>query len=316
MTCVSDSGRQTNRGLWRHHVTDTVEIAGRRVGDDEPSFVVAEIGINHNGDLPLARKLISAAVTASCDAVKFQKRTVDVVYSKDELERPRDSPFGSTNGDLKRGLEFDEEAFAAIDEYCRMLGINWFASCWDEAAVDFVERFGPPCYKIASASLTDDALLRHHRRYDRPIILSTGMSELEEIDHAVEVLGTHNLVLLHATATYPSQPAELNLRAIPMLRERYGVPVGYSGHEVGLATTVAARALGACMIERHITLDRAMWGSDQAASVEPFGFQRLVRDIRAIESALGDGVKVVYDSEIPVLEKLRRVGLRRFATVN
>jgi N-acetylneuraminate synthase len=297
-------------------VIDTVEIGGRRVGHDEPSFVVAEIGINHNGDISLARKLISAAVTAGCDAVKFQKRTVDVVYSREELDRPRESPFGTTNGHLKRGLEFDKDAFSAIDEYCRMLGIVWFSSCWDEASVDFLEQFDPPCYKIASACLTDDGLLRHHRRYRRPILLSTGMSELGEIDHAVEVLGTDDLVLLHATSTYPSQPAELNLRAIATLRERYGVPVGYSGHEVGLSTTVAARALGACMIERHITLDRAMWGSDQAASVEPFGFQRLVRDIRAVESALGDGVKVVYDSEIPVKEKLRRVGLRRVATAN
>jgi N-acetylneuraminate synthase len=276
--------------------------------------VVAEIGINHNGELGLARKLISAAVTAGCDAVKFQKRTVDVVYGTDELARPRESPFGATNGDLKRGLEFTRDDFAAIDEYCRLLGIMWFSSCWDEASVDFVAEFEPPCYKIASASLTDDALLRYHRGFDRPVILSTGMSELDEIDHAVDVLGTHDLVLLHSTSTYPSQPAELNLRAIATLRERYGVPVGYSGHEVGLATTVAARALGACVIERHITLDRAMWGSDQAASVEPFGFQRLVRDIRAVESALGDGVKVVYDSEIPVQEKLRRVGLRRVRT--
>jgi N-acetylneuraminate synthase len=293
---------------------DAVDIGGHRVGHDEPCFVVAEIGINHNGDLGLARKLISAAVTAGCDAVKFQKRTVDVVYAAEELARPRESPFGPTNGDLKRALELDAEAFDAIDEYCRMLGIAWFASCWDEASVDFIERFEPPCYKIASASLTDDDLLRHHRQYGRPIILSTGMSSLQEIDRAVDVLGTDDLVLLHATSTYPSQPAELNLRAIGTLRERYGVPVGYSGHEVGLSTTVAARVLGACMVERHITLDRAMWGSDQAASVEPFGFQRLVRDIRTVESALGDGVKVVYDSEIPVQEKLRRVGLRRFAT--
>lgn len=292
---------------------ETVEIAGRRVGHDEPSFVVAEIGINHNGDLGLARKLISAAVTAGCDAVKFQKRTVDVVYTEEELAKPRESPFGTTNGELKRGLEFDAEAYAAIDEYCRMLGIIWFASCWDEASVDFLEPFDPPCYKIASASLTDDDLLRHHRRYGRPIILSTGMSSLEEIDHAVEILGAEDLVLLHATSTYPSQSSELNLRAIPILRERYGVPVGYSGHEVGLSTTVAARALGACMIERHITMDRAMWGSDQAASIEPFGFQRLVRDIRAVESSFGDGVKVVYESEIPVRDKLRRVDPRRFA---
>jgi N-acetylneuraminate synthase len=284
-------------------VTDCVDIAERRVGSDEPCFIVAEIGINHNGDLGLARKLISAAVAAGADAVKFQKRTVDVVYTRAELDKARESPFGTTNGDLKRALEFDEDSFAAIDEYCRMYGIMWFASCWDEASIDFLERFDPPCYKIASASLTDDDLLRYHRQFGKPIILSTGMSELEEIDHAVEVLGTE-------TSTYPSPPAELNLRALGKLRERYGVPVGYSGHEVGLATSVAARALGACMVERHITLDRAMWGSDQAASIEPLGFQRLVKDIRAVEEALGDGTKVVYDSEIPVREKLRRVGLR------
>lgn len=295
-------------------MVETVEIAGRPVGDDAPCFVVAEIGINHNGDLDLARKLVTAAVSAGCDAVKFQKRTVDVVYTREELERPRESPFGATNGDLKRGLEFGREEFEAIDEYCRTLGIAWFASCWDEGSVDFIEAFDPPCYKIASASLTDDGLLRHHRRYGRPLILSTGMSDLEEIDHAIGVLGTEDLVLLHATSTYPSQPSELNLRAIGMLRDRYDVPVGYSGHEVGLAPSIAARALGACMIERHITMDRSMWGSDQAASVEPSGVARLVKDVRAVESALGDGIKVVYDSEMPIREKLRRVDTRRDAS--
>jgi N-acetylneuraminate synthase len=288
----------------------TVRIGERLVGSEQPTFIVAEIGINHNGDVDLARKLIAAAAGAGCDAVKFQKRTIEVVYSEEELVRPRESPFGDTNGDLKRGLELGEEEYRAIDEYCRVLGIQWFASCWDEGSVDFIQAFSPPCYKIASASLTDDALLRHHRTYGRPIIQSTGMSDLDEIDHAVDVLGTDDLVLLHATSTYPSDLSELNLRVIVALRERYGVPVGYSGHEVGLATTLAAHVLGACMIERHITLDRAMWGSDQAASVEPLGFQRIVRDVRAIESALGDGKKVVYDSEIPVREKLRRVGGR------
>jgi N-acetylneuraminate synthase len=288
----------------------TVRIGERFVGSEQPTFVVAEIGINHNGDVDLARKLIAAAAGAGCDAVKFQKRTVDVVYREEELARPRESPFGDTNGDLKRGLEFGQDEYRAIDEYCRVLGIQWFASCWDEDSVDFIEAFSPPCYKIASASLTDDALLRHHRTYGRPIILSTGMSDLDEIDHAVDVLGTDDLVLLHATSTYPSTPTELNLRVIAALRERYDVPVGYSGHEVGLATTLAAHVLGACMVERHITVDRAMWGSDQAASVEPLGVMRMVRDMRAIESALGDGKKVVYESEIPVREKLRRVGGR------
>ena len=287
----------------------TVSIGSRIVGEGQPCFIVAEIGINHNGDLDTARKLISAAMLAGCDAVKFQKRTVDVVYTPQELAQPRPNPFGATNGDLKRGLEFGPEQYRAIDEYCRLHNILWFASCWDEASVDFMEQFNPPCYKIASASLTDDNLLRHHTRYGRPIILSTGMSTIEQIDHAVEILGSDNLVLMHATSTYPSQLEELNLKGISTLKERYGVPVGYSGHEVGLPTSVAATVMGACMIERHITLDRAMWGSDQAASVEPQGFAKLTRDIRAIEKAMGDGVKRVYESEVPVMNKLRRVGL-------
>lgn len=284
-----------------------VKIGSRWVGDGEPCFVNAEIGINHNGDVDIARKLISAAMLAGCDAVKFQKRTIEVVYTQDELAKPRESQFGTTNCDLKRGLEFDYERYRVVDEYCRSHNILWFASCWDEASVDFIEQFNPPCYKIASASLTDDNLLRHHQRYARPIILSTGMSTLEQIDHAVEVLGTKNLILMHCTSTYPSKVEELNLKAIQTLRERYNIPVGYSGHEVGLATTLAASVLGACMIERHITLDRAMWGSDQAASVEPHGFVRLVRDIRSIEKAMGDGVKRVYESEVPMMNKLRRV---------
>jgi len=284
-----------------------VKIGDRWVGDGEPCFIVAEIGINHNGDVGLARQLISAAVLARCDAVKFQKRTVDVVYSAEELARPRESPFGTTNGDLKRGLELGVEQYEAIAEYCSMHQVTWYASCWDAGSVDFMEQFNLPCYKVASACLTDDELLRHHRRMGRPIILSTGMSTLQQIDHAVDVLGTQDLILMHCTSTYPSQVDELNLRAIRALKERYGVPVGYSGHEVGLSTTVAAVALGACMVERHITLDRAMWGTDQAASVEPQGFARLVRDIRAVERAMGDGVKRVYDSELPIQQKLRRV---------
>ncbi len=285
-----------------------VRIADRRIGDGEPCCIVAEIGINHNGDVELACELIRKAARAGCDAVKFQKRTVDVVYSPEELARPRENPFGPTNGDLKRGLELGVEDYRAIDACCREHDLIWFASCWDEGSVDFIEPFNPPCYKIASASLTDDALLRHHRQCGRPVVLSTGMSTLEEIDHAIEVLGREDLILLHCTSTYPSQVKELNLRAMATLKQRYGVPVGYSGHEVGLATTVAAATLGAVMVERHITLDRAMWGSDQAASVEPQGFARMVRDIRTIEEAAGDGVKRVYDSEVPIREKLRRVG--------
>lgn len=289
-------------------MTARVKIGERWIGENEPCFILAEIGINHNGDIDIVRRLISAALLAGCDAVKFQKRTVELVYSADELATPRESPFGTTNGALKYGLEFDREAYQAIDAYCHQHNIMWLASCWDEPSIDFVAQFDPPCFKIASASLTNDALLRHHRTYGKPIILSTGMSTIEQIDHAVETLGTGDLILMHATSTYPSKPEELNLRAIQTLKERYQVPVGYSGHEVGLSTTVAATMLGACMVERHITLDRAMWGSDQAASVEPHGFARLVRDIRVVETALGDGVKRVYDSEVPIMKKLRRVG--------
>jgi N-acetylneuraminate synthase len=284
----------------------SVRLGNRPVGPGQPAFIVAEIGINHNGDLELARKLVDAAVAAGCDAVKFQKRTIELVYTAEELARPRESPYGTTNGDLKRGLEFGYDAYVELDRHCRRHGIPWFASCWDPRAVDFVEAFDPPCCKIASACLADDDLLHHHRSKGRPILLSTGMSSSEQIDHAVSVLAGGALVLLHCTSAYPSRIEELNLKVIPRLAERYDVPVGYSGHEVGLATTVAAVALGACVVERHLTLDRAMWGSDQAASVEPQGFSRLVRDIRAVERALGDGIKRVYDSECLARSKLRR----------
>lgn len=286
-----------------------VKIGDRLVGPGNPTYIVAEIGINHNGDVNLAKKLIDAAGDAGCSAVKFQKRTVDVVYTPEELARSRESPFGTTNGDLKRALEFGPDAYAEIDRHCRQVGISWFASCWDEASVDFIAQFNPPCFKIASASLTNDKLLSVHRALGKPIVLSTGMSSLEQIDHAVQVLGKENLVLLHCTSTYPAKLEELNLKVIPFLMERYDIPIGYSGHEVGLYTSLAAAVMGACFIERHITLDRAMWGSDQAASVEPPGFVRLIKDIRAIEIAMGDGVKRVFESEKPIMQKLRRVGL-------
>jgi N-acetylneuraminate synthase len=283
-------------------------IGNSPVGDGSPCYVIAEIGINHNGDLGLAKRLISVAVAAGCNAVKFQKRTVSVVYTPEELAKPRESPFGETNGDLKRGLEFGENEYREIDRYCRDVNIRWFASGWDEKSVDVIAQFDVPCYKVASASLTDDNLLRHTRAKGKPIILSTGMSTIAQIDRAVEVLGKRDLVLMHTTSTYPSAYPELNLKAIQTLKSRYGVPVGYSGHETGLPTTAAAVALGASLVERHITLDRAMWGSDHAASLEPSGITRLVRDIRLIESAMGDGVKRVFDSEQPIIQKLRRVG--------
>jgi N-acetylneuraminate synthase len=285
----------------------TVNIGNRLVGDGQPCFVVAEIGINHNGDINLAKKMMDAAIFTDCDAVKFQKRTVDVVYTPEELAKPRETPFGSTNGDLKYGLEFGQAEYDDIARHCRERDILWYASAWDEQSVDFLEKYNPVCYKIASASLTDDDLLRYHKQFKRPMIISTGMSTLEEIDHAVDILGTDDLIILHCTSTYPSKPEELNLKVMHTLRERYDVPIGYSGHEVGLAPSIAAATMGACMIERHITLDRAMWGSDQAASVEPQGFARMIKDIRAIETSMGDGVKRVYESEVPIRAKLRRV---------
>jgi N-acetylneuraminate synthase len=284
-----------------------VRMGERLLGPGHGVFVVAEIGINHNGDVELAKKLIDAAAAAGCDAVKFQKRTVEVVFTPEELSALRPSPFGRTNGDLKRALELGFDEYADIDRHCRRLNIPWFASCWDEPSVDFIQEFDPPCLKIASACLTDDDLLRHTRAAARPMLLSTGMSSPEQIDHAVNVTGDEALVLLHCTSAYPARVEELNLKVIPWLAQRYDVPVGYSGHEVGLASTLAAVALGACLIERHITLDRAMWGSDQAASVEVQGFARLVRDIRAVNQAMGDGVKRVYESESPARAKLRRV---------
>ena len=285
-----------------------VAIGDKLLGTGKPAYIIAEIGINHNGDLDLAKRLISVAHAAGCDAVKFQKRTIDIVYTAEELAKPRESPFGETNGDLKRGLEFGMEQYGEIAAYCRAIKMPWFASCWDAASVDFIARFDVPCYKIASASLTDDALLRRTRAVGKPVILSTGMSSVAEIDHAVEVLGTDDLVILHAVSTYPAQYDELNLRCIRTLAKRYGVPVGYSGHETGIPSSVAAVALGARCVERHITVDRALWGSDQAASLEPNGITRLVRDIRLVEQAMGDGVKRVLDRETPIIRKLRRVG--------
>jgi len=288
-------------------MVNIVKIGEKLVGDGEKTFVTAEIGINHNGDIELAKKLIDAAIDAGADAVKFQKRTVDVVYTKEELERPRENPFGDTNAHLKWGLEFGQKEYDEIHKYCNEKGILWFASCWDEDSVDFIDQYNPPCYKIASASLTDDDLLRHTRSKGKPIILSTGMSTMEEIQHAVDVLGLDDLVIKHSVSTYPMENKHANLLMIKTLRDIYpNIPVGYSGHERGITISVAAVAFGACMIERHITLDRAMWGSDHAASMEPKGLMLLVRDIRDFEDAKGDGIKRVLDEEIPIKKKLRR----------
>jgi N-acetylneuraminate synthase len=285
-----------------------VKIGDRWVGRGEPCFVIAEIGLNHNGDLKNAKKLIDAAALAGCDAVKFQKRTPELCVPPAQRNVERETPWGvMTYLEYRYRVEFGKEEYAEIDRYCKEKGIVWFASCWDEPSVDFIDEFAPACYKVASASLTDAKLLAHTRATGRPIMISTGMSTLEEIDAGAAQLDPDRLLIAHATSTYPCVPKELNLKMIGTLLERYDVPIGYSGHEVGLQTTCAAVVLGACFVERHITLDRSMWGSDQAASVEPGGFARLVRDIRIIEEALGDGQKRVYDSELPIRAKLRRV---------
>ncbi|MEV5599021.1 N-acetylneuraminate synthase family protein [Streptomyces sp. NPDC052496] len=284
-------------------------LGDRLVGPGRPVYVTGEIGINHNGDLENAFALIDAAADAGCDAVKFQKRTPEICTPRDQWDIERDTPWGRmTYIDYRHRVEFDEDGYRAIDEYAKKRSIAWFASPWDVESVAFLEKFDVPCYKVASASLTDDELLRAMRATGRTVILSTGMSTPKQIRHAVEVLGSDNIVLCHATSTYPAKAEELNLRMIHTLQAEYpNVPIGYSGHETGLQTTLAAVALGAAFVERHITLDRAMWGSDQAASVEPQGLTRLVRDIRTIEDSLGDGVKKVYESELGPMKKLRRV---------
>jgi len=286
-----------------------VHVRGREIGDGQPVFVVAEIGINHNGSLDLARQLIDGAAAAGCDAVKFQKRTPEICVPKDQWRVERDTPWGRLPYiDYRLKLEFSLDQYGEIDRHCRARRILWFASCWDEPSVDFIERFDPPLHKAASACLTDHDLLRRMRGTRRPLMLSTGMSTLDEIEQAIEVVGESDLLVAHATSTYPCPPHELNLRMIGTLTRLHpAVPIGYSGHETGLATTVAAVALGASFVERHITMDRSSWGSDQAASVEMPGLQKLVRDVRDAEVALGDGVKRVYDSEVEPRRRLRRV---------
>jgi N-acetylneuraminate synthase len=278
------------------------------VGDGHPTYIVSEIGINHNGNLEDAKRLIDASMLAGVDAVKFQKRTPELCVPPEQRDKMRETPWGYISYlDYRYKVEFGEQEYAAIDAYCAERNLQWFVSVWDQPSVDFMEPFDPVCYKIPSASLTDHDLLRRVRTTGKPILISTGMSTMEQIEAAVEVLGTDDLLINHATSTYPCDPEELNLAAIKTLRERFPCPIGYSGHEVGLVPTVVAVALGACSVERHVTLDRANWGSDQAASVEPGGFQRLVKYIRVTETALGDGVKRVYESEQESLSKLRRV---------
>lgn len=313
--------------------TQDVFLGGIPVGRGKPCFFIAEIGINHNGSMDIARRLIDAAADAGAQAVKFQKRTVPLVYSPEELAKPRavdrdilmnavrrgvldpeavrrlvaSDYRDSTNGDLKWALEFSADEYRDLFAYARGRGLLAFASPWDIPSVDFLEELDPPCHKIASAMLTDHSLLRRVRASGRPVILSTGMSTMEEVHAAVRVLGLRDLILLHTVSTYPSDERELNLRLIVKLRQAFPVvPIGYSGHERSLAPSLGAVSLGAHVIERHITLDRTMPGSDQGASLEPSEFKKLVDDTRLFESSVGTGVKTVLASEVPIREKLRR----------
>jgi N-acetylneuraminate synthase len=285
----------------------TIKIANHTKGTDNKTFVVAEIGINHNGDIEIAKKLIAAAKDSGCDAVKFQKRTIDVLYTVDELAKPRENPFGPTNGDLKHALEFGENEYRQIDEFCKEQNIIWFASPWDEASVDFLEQFNVPCYKVAAASLTDTKLLQKIKSTAKPVILSGGMSSAEEIERAVKTLGTENLIILHCVSLYPAPVDKINLRAMQTLMQKYSVPVGYSGHELDAVVSAAAVAMGACMIERHFTLDRTMWGSDHKASIEPSEMKTMINNIRLVELALGSSEIRCLPEEEPVKLKLRRI---------
>jgi N-acetylneuraminate synthase len=285
----------------------SIQIGRRLVGDGQPCYVIAEIGINHNGDLDLAKQLIRIAKASGCDAVKFQKRTPEICVPAAQRSTMRETPWGYISYmEYREKVEFGLSEYREIDAFCRENQIDWLASCWDKPSVDFIQAFDVPCFKIASATLKDEELLRHTRTTGKPLLASTGMSNFEDVDGAVKLLGRDNLILLHTVSTYPAAYDELNLRAITTMKDRYGVPIGYSGHETGIASSVAAVALGACIVERHITTDRAMWGSDQAASLEPNGITRLVRDIRLIEKSMGTGEKKVLERELPIIARLRR----------
>jgi len=290
-------------------MTEITLSTGKKIGGNNPCFIIAEIGLNHNGDINIAKELIKKAQEAGCDAVKFQKRTPEVCTPRDQWDIERDTPWGRMKYiDYRYKVEFGAKEYQIIDDYCKELGVVWFASCWDEESVDFLEQFKPALYKAASASLTDIPLLQKKKNTGKPLIISTGMSTMEEIQNAINQIGTENLMIAHATSTYPCKPEELNLNMIHTLGKLYpDCPIGYSGHETGLSTTLATVPMGAKFIERHFTLDRSMWGSDQSASVEPGGMSKLVRDIRDIEAAMGDGIKKVYDSELGPKSKLRRV---------
>ena len=270
-------------------------------------YIIGEIGINHNGDLAIAKKLIDMAKECGCDAVKFQKRTIEIVYSPEVLDTPRESPWGTTTREQKVGLEFEKTEYDEIDSYCKQLGIEWFASAWDIEAQQFLRQYRFPHNKIASAMITHLDFLKEVSSEKTHTFVSTGMATLEDIDTAVEIFKTSNcpITLMHTVSVYPCPEEDLNLRLIQVLNERYKLPVGYSGHEISPIPSVVAAALGAVAIERHITLDRTMYGSDQAASLEHRGLDLMIKGIRSVEIIVGDGRKKFSVGEQQVASKLR-----------
>lgn len=285
-----------------------MQIGNRHIGKGLATYIIAEIGINHNGDIDIAKQLIDVAVLSGCDAVKFQKRTVEKVYTPEELDKPRESPWGNTNRDQKHGLEFGQKEYEEIDAYCRKKNIHWFASPWDKESVDFLMQFNPVAFKVASPMVTDIELIKYMRMKYIPLIISTGAIGEEFLKHLVETIGDQNIVLMHCVSEYPCRCDNLNLLRIKTIERMFpGVIVGYSGHEVGLWTTLAAVAMGASVVERHITLDRSMYGSDQSASVEPHGLMNLVINIRDLEDALGTGEFIITEGERATMRKLRKV---------
>ncbi len=276
----------------------------------EKPYLIGEIGINHNGDLQIAKKLIAAAFATGWDCVKFQKRNPDKAVPEAEKSKPRETPWGTmTYLEYKKRVEFEKPQYDEIEKFAKSMPIDWTVSVWDLDSLEFMKQYDVPFIKIPSALLTNDELLEATAKTGKPVFISSGMSTLEEIDHAMEVLRKHtnNIVLFHCNSAYPAKTSELNLKVIPMLKERYKCTIGYSGHEWGLDSTTIAVALGAEVIERHITIDHTMWGTDQSSSIEPQGMDKLYKQISAVKAELGDGVKRVYDSELPSRKKLRGV---------
>jgi N-acetylneuraminate synthase len=285
-----------------------LKIGDRKIGDNNPAFFIAEIGINHNGDIGLAKKLIDVAVIAGCDAVKFQKRNPDESVPEKQKSVPKETPWGHMSYlDYKKKLEFWEDEYREIDKYCKEKNILWTASPWDISSIEFLEKFEPKFYKIPSALITNKEYLLKLKSTGKPLVVSTGMADKGLVQKVVSLLGQKRIVLMHTVSTYPAKNQNINLNVLRTFSKLFDCPIGYSGHEVGLQITLAAVALGAKAIERHITLDRSMWGTDQAASVEPVGLIKLIRDMKIIETSLGSGEKKKIPEEDYVEKKLRKI---------